>query len=269
MWPFSALGVQRDVLRVGREEVQLWHAAGAGLALGDREALPSGDACGAPVLRAAVAALLGRTASRRALDVVVESAWLPVLPIEPGAMLLGQASVEALLRHRVEQVHGSEPGDTWALMLEHRPGERHGVGYALSASVRSVLLAAIADAKRDAASMQPALAWGRRRLGRQVPAAGWLLWTEQDRTLLALLGRGRVHALNAGAAVVRDAGHARRLAQIEAVRQGVGGAMGLLTVGGWHAAPGSSAGLKWLSVVGLDAQRPVTAVSALAQERAA
>lgn len=266
MWPFSA---QRDVLRVGREAVQLWRAASSGLVLVDGESLPSGEACSAASLRAGVAALLVRTPAVRAIDGVVESAWLPVLPIEPGPMLLGRAAVEALLRHRVEQVYGTEPGDGWSLMLDHRPGERHGVGYALSAAVRSALLSAAVDAKCEIASLQPALAWARGRLGRQVPATCWFGWMEQDRMLLALLHRGRVQALNAAAAGFRDAAQARRLVEVEAVRQGVIGSAGPLVLGGWGAAPGGSAGLTWLSVAGPELRRPVAVVGTMARERAA
>jgi hypothetical protein len=216
-----------------------------------------------------VAALLVRTPAVRAVDVVIESAWLPVLPIEPGPMLLGRAPVEALLRHRVAQVYGTEPGDAWALMLDHRAGERHGVGYALSAATRSALMVGASDAKCEIASLQPALAWGRKRLGRQVPATCWFAWMEQDRMLLAYMLRGRVQALNAAAAGFRDAAQARRVVEVEAVRQGVSGAAGPLVLGGWNAAPGGSAGLTWLSVAGPELRRPVAAVGSVARERAA
>ena len=88
------------------------------------------------------------------------------------------------------------------------------------------------------ASIQPAFAWGMDRCfpraGRA--QAGWCLWGEQDRTLVAQLQRGRVTALNPAAAPVRGAEACRTLVQREALRFGSEQAGAPVWVGGWHAA---------------------------------
>jgi hypothetical protein len=233
VWPFER---RNDAVRVGRESVELWTRTKAGLVLREHEAI-TGRALDAAPLRTAVTALLGRApaAKARAIDFIVESAWLPVLPIEPGPALLSRPHVQALLLHRVSQLYGAVDarGLAWELVVEHRAGDRQGLGFALSPSARGALVDAAAAFKRTAASVQPALAWGRVELLRQSMRNGWLLWMEQDRSLVALVRVGRVHALNAGAPPVRDAAHARRLVEVEAVRQGAA-LQAPLVVAGWQ-----------------------------------
>lgn len=253
MWPFER---RHDVLRIGRERIELWASTARGLVLRDQEPLAA-RAFDTAAARAAVAVLLAhaQAGSSRTIDVVLESAWLPVLPIEPGPALLSRAQVEALLRHRVTQVYGpsDELGGAWALMVDHRAGDRFGLGFALPSSLRTALLDAVIASKRKVVSMQPAFAWGRSRLRGGAAREGWWLWAEQDRTLVAFARGGRFHALNAAAPLVTSLEQAARLAGIEGIRQGIAVNDAPVVVSGWQKAPSSLArdtpsGVSWVSV---------------------
>lgn len=266
MWPFER---RRDVLRVGRDRVELWTWLSSGLVLHRQQGL-SGAPFDTVALRAALVPLLqANSRDVRAIDVVMESAWLPVLPIEPGPTLLLRPAVEALLRHRVSTVYGApESSGAWDLHVDHRAGDRSGLGFALSSSVRAVVLDASVAAKRKLASMQPAIAWGRARLRSHMPRNVWMLWLEHDRTLVAWVRGGRVQAFNAAAAVVSTADQAVGCVHIESLRQGIQSEVAPIVVAGWQEVPtrAASPGLSWLSVAALAPDVPATAVRA---ERAA
>jgi hypothetical protein len=100
-------------------------------------------------------------------------------------------------------------------------------------------------------SLQPAFAWGWRRLRRQRAAlrSGWWLWLEQDRTLVCHIDDGRVRAMNAGAVPMSDATQCRSAIRVEAVRLGLDVADPTCTVAGWQVDAGTSEdGLSWVSV---------------------
>jgi hypothetical protein len=253
VWPFER---RHDALRVGRERIELWAWTAHGLALRDREPLAA-RAFDAMAVKAVVAVLMAREQlnSPRPIDFVIESAWLPVMPIEPGPALLSRVQVEALLRHRITQVYGpaDELGGAWEFMVDHRAGDRFGLGFALSSSLRIALLDAATASKRKVASMQPAFAWGRSRVRSSAAREGWLLWAEQDRSLLAFIRGGRIHALNAAAPAVTTSEQAVRLARIEALRQGITANDAPVVVAGWQETTSSAvrelaSGVAWFSV---------------------
>jgi hypothetical protein len=249
VWPFDR---RCDVLRVGRDRVERWTSARRGLMLHSQQAL-SARPFEAAALQTAVTQLLHDGERTRAVDVVVESAWLPLLLIEPGSALLSRMEVEALLSHRVTTVFGAPgAGDAWELIVEHRAGDRQGLGFALASTVRIALLASLRAADCRVSSIQPAFTWGRAHFGSKVPGDGWWLWQERDRTLVALLRKRRVVALNAGAPLATSAEQAEGLVHIESLRQGLRGDAGPLTAAGWQAVPPVPAGdpasrLLWVS----------------------
>lgn len=275
MWPFER---RHDVLRIGRERVEMWALTADGLVPRDQQPLAA-RAFDAPALQAAATTLLARPQpdGSQAIDVVFESAWLPVMPIEPGPALLSRTQVEALLRHRVTQVYGpvDDLGGAWELRVDHRAGDRFGLGFALSSSLRTALQNAVAASKRKLVSMQPAFAWGRSRLRGGAAREGWWLWAEQDRTLVAFVRGGRIQALNAAAPMVSTTEHAARLARIEAMRQGIAMSDSSVIVAGWHAAALSASrdtasGVSWFSVAAARSTAHATAAARLAGlERAA
>jgi hypothetical protein len=260
VWPFER---RRDVLRVARDRVECWAWAAQGLVLQRQQPLTAAPFDADAVRAAATAVLQGVNNGRRRIDAVVESAWLPVLQIEPGATLLSPTAVEALLRHRIGEVYGPPgSGVEWQLRAVHRPGDRSCLGFALSSAVRSALVDATTAVGRTVAALQPAIAWGHEWHRAYTPSSGWVLWLEQDRTIAAWQQARRITAMNAAAAPVRTVADVERCVAAESVRLGVDGAAGPLLVSGWDPAPKEAvpAGWSWRSV---SAPSPARTVAAL------
>lgn len=136
-------------------------------------------------------------------------------------------------------LYGTEPAARdWKLQVDHRAGDAVALGFGLAKEVKDAVLSAGKAAGIATASIQPALSWGMDhglpKAGRA--RAGWRLWGEQDRTLVAQVQRGRVVALNPAAAPVRGAEACRVLVKREALRFGSDQAGAPVWVGGWHAA---------------------------------
>jgi hypothetical protein len=272
VWPFER---RHDVLRVGRASAELWARTPAGLVRRDHEAI-TGESPDVAALKSGMRGVLARRAEGvQAVELVLESSWLPVLCIEPGRTLLARAQVESLLRHRLALLYGvsDASADAWSVQVEHRAGERQGLGYALRPSVKQALLDAAMASKCKVASIQPAFIWGRRHFGKRLPRDGWCLWQEQDRTLVVLFASGRVRALNGGAPVLRNAAQATRLVEVEALRQGQPNAAPTLVAAGWEPLRGartSSPTMSWLCVAASTSEVPHAAPGgALQGERAA
>jgi len=239
VWPFEK---QRDVLRIGKHAVELW-----GREAGTRVKRRGVTIDGSVDLRGAVQlALEGESPTRAPVDVVVESAWMPVLLLEPGPQLLRREHVEALLRHRLARVYDerSEAVSNWVLQVDHRPGDAYGLGFGLSPSARAAIEAGVQASGRPLASLQPAMQWARRIAK---PREGWWLWLEHDRAVLAWLERGCVAALHAAADVPRDAATVARLVRVEAARAGVSAPEAPVLLSGWEQPFGMGEGAsQWL-----------------------
>jgi hypothetical protein len=173
------------------------------------------------------------------MDVVLESAWLPVMLVEVGNPAWARSRVEILVRHRFAELYAiaGESVDGWQVLLDHRPGDAQTLGFGLAPQVRQAVLGALASAGVRAASLQPALAWARRQLlgPRRSPRAGWWTWIEQDRALVCQVDRGRITAMNPAAAVPRDDAHAASLAALEAIRFGLPDEGGASVMASWAA----------------------------------
>jgi hypothetical protein len=247
---------RRDVLRIGRERAEHWAWAGTRLELGREHVLAGrggGEAALEAELRAWLQPLAGR-APTRTVDVVLESAWLPVMLLELGRGLCSRSQAENLMRHRLAQLYANpgEPASPWQLQLDHRVGDGQAMGYGLAPTVRQAVLGALAAAGLRAASMQPAFAWAWRRFERRRSLRqGWWTWIEQDRAMVCRIERGRVTAMNAGAAVPADDEQAARLVAIEAARIGMAqpgaSAVDEAVTLGWHdlAGPGTPVPTPW------------------------
>ena len=238
MWP---LEFRHDIVRVGARGVERWAWSPTGLVRAGHEDVGSevGRAGADPhALAPALRELLAAGSSRRA-HLVVESAWLPVLRLETGA-LWSRAQLQALLRYRLAQLF-DEPGRpaiAWELMLDHRAGEKQAIGYGLAPAVKEIVARAGAEAGVRWASMEPAFAWGWHRLRRQRPQiapAGWWLWQEQDRSFVCHVAGRRVRAMNTAAAPLSDAEQCRRAIAVERVRFGVDSNVAGAVVAGWDA----------------------------------
>jgi hypothetical protein len=237
VWPLEP---QVDVVRVGRNRIEYWAATAKGLALRGEQRFDYVASPRAADLAAALRTLLADVhgagaAARpptRAVDLVVESAWLPVMLVDVGESLLSRKTIEALLRHRLAQQFGDKnaPAAAWVLQIDHQPGESQALGYGLAPATRRALLDSVAAAGWRVQSLRPALAWGWQRLdsrrrafaARKAQRSAWWIWSEQDRSLIGHCnGRGRFDALNAGAAAAADDADCVRLIRIEALRHGL------------------------------------------------
>ena len=236
MWPFER---QADVVRVGRNRVEYWASSARGLVLQGEQAIAGAECMQAAALAVSLGLLIqtvrgaaGLHQSATRIDMIVESAWMPIMLIETGHSLWSPKPIESLLRHRFSQLYNDrdDPVAAWHLQLDYRPGDLQGMGYGIAPSTRQAAIDAAAAAGLRLASLQPAFSWGRQRLrrqrGRVVGGAArrsvWWLWIEQDRSLVCHFDdRGRLHSLNAGAAVPKDAAQCLRLIDIEALRQGL------------------------------------------------
>lgn len=249
MW---LLDRKRDVLRLGRECAQYWVRTSAGLLLCGRLTLaakPGADAGLEAELLAWLQGLGSEISRTRPIDVVLESAWLPVMVIEVGSGSWRRTQVASLLQHRMSELHlyPGVPLQEWHLQIDHRPGDEQALGYGLAPSIRQAVLGATAAADRRAASLQPALAWGRARLARRARSlrTGWWIWIEHDRALVCRIERSRVTAMNAGACVPGDEAQCARLIAIEAAREGIVEPSETVVMAGWLdlAAPAVEASL--------------------------
>lgn len=234
MWPLSRRPCH--ILRVCRDHVELWQR--------ERDTL-------LPVARhAATAATPGAWAEALAAlpasleaDVVVESAWMPVVPLEAGTTLWSERHLDALFEHRLAHTYGSDGNAvaTWPRRLDYRAGDAHGIGYALPTALSEALAQAASRHGRRWRSLQPAFRWGwchhaaRRRQAtlRRAPAC-WV-WLEHDRALVAMTVGERITALNPAADPPADDAALQRLASREAVRFGIEAADLPVAMGTWAA----------------------------------
>lgn len=279
---------RRDVIRVGRLRVERWCWSATGLVCArscEVPAVPAAPRTHAEAVASALARLLcaalqeaqaaGKQAVRRLhhADLVVESAWLPIMLIDTGPHLWKRAHIEALARHRLARLH-EVPGESiaaWHVLVEHSAGDRQALVFGLSPAVHSMLVAAGAKCQIQWSSLQPAFAWGWQRLRgrRSLASPGWWLWLEQDRTLLCHVGGGRLKAMNAGAALTSDAAQCRDALDRECLRLGLDTPTRTCMIAGWHTKDvAGMAGVPWATVVAIMAGSITPQASALPLSKA-
>ncbi|NRF68879.1 hypothetical protein HLB44_17945 [Aquincola sp. S2] len=220
MWPFDRAST-RDIVRIGRLAVERWEPRRGALAALGREPLAEPST---PAIAAALRALYPQPPPR-AITLLLETAWLPLLLADTGGALWSRAQIETLLRHRLAALYGddAEPPSSWPLRIDHRPGDRFARGGALPPRLQRSLLDSARVLGLRWHALLPAFDWGwqRRRPVRQ-PAGrtGWWLWPEQDRLLIARIEAGRLTALEAAAPPAGTP--AARAAQVELARRRLG-----------------------------------------------
>ncbi|MEP7296800.1 MAG: hypothetical protein ABI702_11475 [Burkholderiales bacterium] len=232
-------GAGRDCLRIGRLAVERWAIADGVLTLRAQAPLPQDVAPRLASLNATIRALYP-DATQTSIDVVLESAWVPVTLVDTGAALLRSGQVDALARHRLglQFSDAADPVAGWDLRIEQRVGDRHALVYGMSPLVRQALIDAGSACGLTWSSMSPAFAWGLERMASVLhwgSGGGWFLWPEQDRTLVARLASGRVCALDPGAAPLGDGAAAARLVNAERVRQGMASSAVPIIAATWDA----------------------------------
>lgn len=242
MWPLSRRS--GPLLRLCRDRAEFWIRQGEEFVCAAHEGIAKNAVA---AMAETLVALLTRDevaacSTNDDIDIVIESAWLPVLPLEAGPTLWSTPQMTALMRHRLTQIYAGEGSvaGPWTLRLDYRPGDRHGLGYALAAEVGEAFAQVASTSRRRWRSLQPALHWGwgqfasqRRGATRAKHGACWI-WIEQDRALVALLQKDGIAALNPGAMVPRDEAELMRLATREALRAGLEQADLAVVVAGWQ-----------------------------------
>jgi hypothetical protein len=276
VWPFdlALLERRRSIVVAGRSSAALWSGGPAGFHCAGTAPIGFEGARQTPSLGSALQQLLESARARPgggAVHLVLESAWLPVLALDVGSTPWAERKLQALLAHRLGMLYGTEPAARdWGLQVDHRAGDAVVLGFGLAKEVKDAVLSAGKAAGITLASIQPAFAWGMDhgfpKAGRA--QAGWCLWGEQDRTLVAQVQRGRVTALNPAAAPVRGAEACRTLVQREALRFGSEQAGAPVWVGGWHAAT-ADADANAFGVRFFGLQRASTAAASAASGRPA
>ena len=197
MWRFDRWS-SRDVVRVGRSTVEHWRAAGTDLLLQQRSLLPSDRTPTLEDLEAAIAALLTHAPSRK-IDLVLESAWLPVVLLDTGSRLLSNAEINALARHRFQRHHDtpSDPVAQWHLRADHRAGERWSLAYGLPDRVLTAATSAGKFRGVSWARIMPSLDWAAQRHAARTRTGTWIVFVEEDRQLVLRLAAGRAVGLHA------------------------------------------------------------------------
>ena len=248
VWPLERR--ERETLRLGRTTVERWVGRGANLFLLAQQAWASENVDGlAPALRS-----LYSQAPARPIDVVIESALLPLLLADTGERVWSPAQAEALIRHRFGLLcdRGTEPVDQWDVRVDHRAGERHALGYGMPAALKRGLAEAAQQLGLRWSVWLPACLWGLQR-ERARPKAGWWAWPEQDRLLLMRMERGRVVALNPAVDLVETSDALAQRVRIENVRYGFNLSDLAVRAASWRPVtdlPAGTSQVQWLSIVG-------------------
>lgn len=234
MWPLKRIGRRstQECLLVGRQAAERWSSVNGGLTLQDSvelsTAVPWAQSLASSILKDAVRALYP-TSPSVPVQVILESAWLPVALLEVGSGLLNAAQLQTLARYRFTQLlsDSADPGapnEPLELRIECRAGSRQALAYALAPELKRNFEAAAKASNLQWAALSPALSWGWARLcqSKMWPrSAAWFIWPEQDRTLLARVSGEAVVGLNPGASVVGSATEISRLLDAEGARLGL------------------------------------------------
>lgn len=230
-----------EVLRIGRHAVERWSRAGAGWRLVGQGSLLEGavDAPEAALAAAITTALQSNLPMPKRVTVIVESAWLPLLLVDTGGLLWGDAPL-ALVRHRLSALGAGDEATAWDVRADGRAGERFALGYGLPPRVKSAVVDAVGGVGCTLSALTPAFLWA----WQQRPVhQGWWIYAEQDRSLLARFVGGRVTAFNSAALLIRDAEDAERAVGIESSRWGIV-ELGPVQACAWYAG-GSNGRIAW------------------------
>jgi hypothetical protein len=214
VWPFirsfnqllASLSTRQragEVLRIGRHTVQRWSVENdqrlgrsniTALSLTASTDFPAdtwrSNSLPTDALSVALAKLYP-TPPKYGIEIVLESAWLPLMLVETGGVLVSEAQAIALLRHRFARLYDSpnDPVASWDVRAHFKAGDALALGYGLSPQVRGGLTTAANALSLKISAIASAWDWGwqRAQLANMLPAqSGWWGWQEQN---LWMLGR--------------------------------------------------------------------------------
>jgi hypothetical protein len=122
------------------------------------------------------------------MEVVLESAYVPIMRVETGASLWNSGQLRSLFVHRFGLLFGNgQAVDAWDFRSDHRFGDRSAMAFALPRAVRVLLDELGRERTIRLSAWRPALVWGLRHFPPTAPSAcskRWWAWGEQDRTML-------------------------------------------------------------------------------------
>jgi len=225
-----------DCLRVGRVAVERWSPTATGLSLLASHALQADVPAQLDSLATAIK-LLCEDKPKGGVNLLLESACLPVLLVDTGGLLWSSGQVKALAQHQFESLYGDDTR-AWELRVEHALGTRFALAYGLPHRLQQRLLDTLGQIGVACDAVLPAFAWGWHRLRpeRHWPRrTGWWAWPEQDRLLLARIQAGRIVALNAGLEATDNTEEIVRHADAECVRLGLDSPLSPVGVASWKA----------------------------------
>jgi len=232
-----------DCLRVGRVAVERWSPTATGLSLLASHALQADVPAQLDSLATAIK-LLCEDKPKGAVNLLLESAWLPLLLVDTGGLLWSPSQVRALAQHQFESLYGDD-ALAWELRVEHAIGTRFALAYGLPHRLKQCLLGTLGQIGVTCDAMVPAFAWGWHKLqpDRHWPRrTGWWAWPEQDRLLLARIQAGRIVALNAGLEATDNAEGIVEHVDAESVRLGLDSPSSPVGVASWKAPQNLSQG---------------------------
>lgn len=253
-----------EFMRIGRHSVERWAGSDANIALVGAHAMNASTELTSEDLLPAVRSLYGDPPSR-AITVLLESAWMPVILVEVGEAVLNHEQIDALVRHRFGLVQEGKSTSTtlpWELRVDYRAGERFALGFGMPVRLPTSLARVGESAGLVWAALLPAFAWG---FGRLQPArqwrrgGGWWLWPEQDRMLVTKWAAGQLVALTPAAVDADNAAQLRRRIEVECIRAGIGAASDPIVAATWQGPSTPSEqmhGVTWESISEIEASRP-------------
>lgn len=255
MWPFDR--PHQEIVRLGRYTVERWIRTGRQLTRVASHALPGTFPPSTVDLHEAFVHLFAVPAAGKVV-LLMESAWMPVLLIDTRATDWSQSQIESLIRHRLSLLfEEGASAEAWAVRIDHRPGERVALGYAMTSGTKDRLLELARKLGFAWDGLQPALTWGLRQANAHA-GSGWRAWPEQDRMLLLLTRGGRAVALNAATSSADSSAAVCELVEIERLRCGIADHALPIVAASWRPVeelPASNAEVAWRSIIGSSTAR--------------
>lgn len=176
---------------------------------------------------------------RQKVDLVIESALMPVILVDAGDLILSVAEVDALVRHHLGLHYDDGPHKVagWTVRSDYLAGNRFVLACGMPPWLSMALKAAEATNSPRWRTILPALSAGWQRCRQSSGDSlhnGWLVWQEQDRSLVARLESGRVVGLNPGAPRFESAHDIDRLVRTESFRLGISTDQDRVFIGSWN-----------------------------------
>lgn len=200
----------RYVLRLGQAQFQLWQVAGRRLIL---QASRSVEHIGYNQFQAIaneVIMLAQALPAGSGVQLLIDSKWMPLSLLTTGRAPLSNAQVQALALHRFGQTYG-EDARGWQVQTNYVKGDAHALAFACSAQLLSSLRQALGldmpspSRRTRLTGMQPTFGWAWDQVqGREARSGDdWLMFAEQDRSIMARIAKGRVLALQPAGPILR------------------------------------------------------------------